>query len=80
MLHSIHSHRIVHGILLLSQCLPAAFELGERLSHGSGLLGTKVEGLVLLLAVEFPQVFTLVVADDRKHTSNRLPDYLATVE
>ena len=76
LLDGVHAHRIVHVPFLLSQSLAACLVLGEGSPHGSGFLWTKVQGLVLLLAVQFPEVVSLVVADDRQHAGYRLPHHL----
>ena len=68
LLDSKYTDWIVHILLFLSQRLAAGFKLCERSSHASCLLGSKVKWLVFLLAIQFSQVFTLVVSDDCQHT------------
>ena len=66
----IDSNWVVPILLFLSLCLSASFKLGQSSSHGTSLLGPKIQGLKLLLAVVFSQVFTLVLADHSQNSSN----------
>ena len=59
----IDSNWVMHIPLSLSLCLSASLKLGQSSSHGSSLLGSKIERLELLLAVVFSQVITLILAD-----------------
>ena len=44
--------------------------LGQSLSHSPGLLGSEVEGLVLLISVKLPQVVLLLLGHDNVHTGD----------
>lgn len=44
--------------------------LGEPAAHGSRLLGSQVQGLVLLSLVEFPEVFLLSLINDSEDTGD----------
>ena len=46
-------------MLLLGLQLLLVF--GERVTHGSSLLGSQAQGLVLLALVEFPEVFFFII-------------------
>ena len=48
--------------------------LGKGTSHGTGLLGSEIKRFILLGLVELAQVFTLSLADNSQHSSNRLPN------
>jgi hypothetical protein len=49
-------------LLLLGLQLLLVF--GERVTHGSSLLGSQAQGLVLLALVEFPEVFFLSLVNN----------------
>lgn len=55
-----------------SRRLPA--HLGKCPSERTGLLGTEIEGLVLLALVEFPQVRALLLVDDGEDAGDALAD------
>merc|ERR1740137_475236 len=48
---------------------------GEGLADSPGLLGAKVDGLVLLALVELPQVLLLLLVHHDVHAGNGLPDH-----
>ncbi len=61
----------------LSDCPLRCFKFSQGPSHCSGLAATQVQGLVLLLPVQFPQVLSLVLADDCQYTGYGLSHHLA---
>jgi hypothetical protein len=76
----IDTNWVVPILLLLSLCLSACLKLGQGSSHGTSLLGPKIQRLKLPLAVVFSQIVVLVLADHSQHSSNRLTHHLAADE
>lgn len=76
LLHSIHTRGIVHLLFLLSESLAGSLMFGHCPPHGSGLLLAKVQRLVLLFPVQFPQILALVVVDHRQYPCYGLPNDL----
>ena len=72
------AHRESSLLLILLFGLQVQRMFGERTTLGAGLLGTKVEGLVLLVLVELAEVVALRVLDDGEETGDVLA-HIATV-
>ena len=56
--------------LLLLLGLQLLFLFGDLAAHGSSLLGSQVQGLVLLALVEFPEVFFLSPVNDSEDSGD----------
>lgn len=62
----------MHVLLVLALSNLLLLVLGELAAERASLLGTEVQGLVLLALVELTQARTLLEVDDREGTSNVL--------
>jgi hypothetical protein len=51
--------------------------LGEFAADGTGLLWPKIQRLILLVLVRFPQRCLLLLRNDSQNPSNRQPHHLA---
>ena len=80
LLDGIDTNWVVPILLLLSLCLSACLKLGQSSSHGTSLLGPKIQGLKFPLAVVFSQIVALILADHSQYSSNRLAHHLAVDE
>jgi hypothetical protein len=64
--------REVSKLLLLSDSLLAGLVLGQTATDGAGLLGTEIQGSVLLALVEQTKLVTLGLVDDSQDTGDSL--------
>ena len=62
------------SLLELSRSLSIELGSSESSSNGSGLLGSKILGDVLLALIQLSELLTLSVVDDGQDASNRLSD------